>query len=73
MSPNRHKAIISSNAGMLLIESLGPEQISVKYSSKFRIFMQENALETVVWKMVAILSRPQYINALWPVTINPFV
>ena len=39
------------------------------------IFIQENAFENVVWKMVAILSRPQCVNCLvearpsWPVAI----
>ena len=26
------------------------------------MFMQENAFENVVWKMVAILSRPQWVT-----------
>ena len=26
------------------------------------ILIQENAFENVVWKMAAILSRPQYVN-----------
>ena len=26
------------------------------------VFIQDNAFENVVWKMVAILSRPDYIN-----------
>ena len=26
------------------------------------MFIQENAIENVVWKMSAILSRPQYVN-----------
>ena len=29
------------------------------------IFIQENALENVVWKMAAILSRPQCVNSLF--------
>ena len=28
------------------------------------IFIQENAFENVVWKMAAILSRPQWVNGL---------
>ena len=28
------------------------------------IFIQENAFENVVWKMAAILSRPQYVNSI---------
>ena len=30
------------------------------------IFIQENGFENVVWKMAAILSRPQCVNTLWP-------
>ena len=26
------------------------------------IFIQENAYENVIWKMAAILSRPQYVK-----------
>ena len=29
------------------------------------IFFQENAFENVVWKMAAILSRPQCVKAVW--------
>ena len=29
------------------------------------IFIQENAFEYIVWKMAAILSRPQYVNPLY--------
>ena len=28
------------------------------------MFIQENQFETVVWKMMAILSRPQYVKEL---------
>ena len=30
------------------------------------IFIQENQIEKVVWKMAAILSRPQCVNTQWP-------
>ena len=34
------------------------------------IFIQENAFDNVVWKMVAILSRPQCVN--WYLIITDF-
>ena len=34
------------------------------------IFIQENAFENVVWKMAAILSRPQCVN---PIQINEYM
>ena len=34
------------------------------------IFIQENAFENAVWKMVATLSRPQCVNSLWSNTIT---
>ena len=30
------------------------------------IFIQENTFETVVWKMAAVLSRPQCVNSFAP-------
>ena len=48
-SPGRRQAIIWTNAGILLIE----------FNQNSNIFIQENALEYVVWEMASILSRPQ--------------
>ena len=36
----------------------------MKSQSKFMHFVQENAFENVVWKMAAILSRPQHCLGL---------
>ena len=36
------------------------------YISQYLIFIQENAFENVVWKMAAILSRPQLIKKPYP-------
>ena len=47
LSPGRRQAIIWTNAGILLIDHS-------KQSS-------ENVFENVVWKMAAILSRPQCV------------
>ena len=47
LSPGRRQAIIWSNAGILLIG--------------IYIFIQQNTFENVVWKMAAILFRPQWV------------
>ena len=57
LSPGRHQAIIWTNAGILLIGPLG-----TNFNRNSYIFIQENPFETVVWKMAAILSRPQCVN-----------
>ena len=36
------------------------------FSRNSNIFIQENAFESVVCEKVAILSRPQWVNSLWP-------
>ena len=57
LSPGRRQAIIWNNAGILLIGPLG-----TNFSE-----MQWNAIENVVWKMEAILSRLQCVKAkIWP-------
>ena len=58
LSPGRRQAIIRTNAGLLWIGTLGL-QWNLKQNSY--IFIQENAFENVVWKMAAILSRPQCV------------
>ena len=57
LSPDRHQAIIWSNAGILLI---GPLGITMNFQLKFIYY----PLENVIWKMEAIMSRPQYVNSL---------
>ena len=37
------------------------------------IFIQENAYENVVWKMAAILSRPQCVNRLHELLPDVFI
>ena len=39
------------------------EQTSVKLMRNSNIFIQENAFESVVWEMAAILSRPHCVNS----------
>ena len=60
LSPGRCQAIIWTNAGILLIRCLGKNSVKFKWNPY--IFIQENAIENVVWKMAAILSRPQCVN-----------
>ena len=59
LSPGRRQAIIETNDGILLIGSLGRNfsEISIEIS------IQENAFESVVCEMAAILSRPQCDNS----------
>ena len=48
---------------MLEYCNLNPwEQTSVKYFRNLYTVIQENAFENVVWKMAAVLSRPQCVN-----------
>ena len=59
------QAIIRTNAGILLIGTLGTNVSEILKRNSY-IFIQENAFENVVWKMAAILSRPQCVKN-WPV------
>ena len=52
----RRQAIIWTNDGQLLIGPLG--------TNFSEILIQENAFESVVWEMAAILSRPRWVNLL---------
>ena len=54
LSPGRHQTIHWTNAGILWIRTL--------WSLNSYIFIQENALENVTWKMAAILSRSHCVN-----------
>ena len=55
--PSQCQAIIWTNTGILLIGALGKNLNHYQY-----IFIQGNAFESVIWKMAAILSRPQYVK-----------
>ena len=61
LSPGRRQAITWTNVGISLIEPLGTNfsEISIGNSN---IFIQENALESVVCEIASILSRPQWVN-----------
>ena len=50
--PGQRQAIIWINVGILLIQTIA------------YIFIQENAVENVICKMVAVSSQPQCVNQL---------
>ena len=57
LSPGRWQAIIWTNAAILLIGSLG-----TNFPEISNIFILENAIESVVCEMAAILPRPQCVK-----------
>ena len=59
LSPNRRQANIWTNVEILLI---GPSGTIFSENRNSYIFNHENAFEIVVWKIVAMLSRHQYVN-----------
>ena len=64
LSCDQRQAMIWTNAGILLIGPLGTN-VSESLIAIYTLFIQENAFENV-WKMAAILSRPQYVKSLRP-------
>ena len=66
--PGQRQAIIWTNAGLLLI---GPSETNFSeiLIKIHHIFIQENAFENGVWKMVAILSQPQGVK-IWKLRIT---
>ena len=71
LSPNRRQAIIWTHAGILLIEPLGTNfnEILIEIDT---FFFQENAFEIFVWKMSAILSRPQCVKFHTSVSMDQY-
>ena len=61
LSPGRRQAIIWTNAGILLIGHLGTN-FSVKLIEIETFSLKKNTFENIVWKMAAILSRPQCVK-----------
>ena len=59
LAPGRRQAIIGTNAGILLIGSFNRDKRQWNFNQNSCIFIQENALEKVVCKRMAILPRPQ--------------
>ena len=62
LSPGRRQAIIRTSAEILLIWTLW-NIFQWNLHSNSHIFIQEDAFEHVVWKMAAILSRPQCVKS----------
>ena len=60
LSPGRHQAIVWTNAGILLIWPLGTNFREMLIEIHKFSFLNE--FEYVIWKMAAILSRPQCDN-----------
>ena len=61
LSPGRRQAIIWTNAGILLIGTLGTNLSEIFIENSY-IFIKENPFENVVWKMAAILSWLQCVK-----------
>ena len=59
LAPSRRQAIIWTNAGIVLIQW--------NFNHNLYIFIEEYALKTVVWEIVAILSQPQCYWPLWEI------
>ena len=60
LTPGRRKAIICTNAGILLIRTLGTNFSEILI--EIHTFSLKNAFEYVVREMAAIFSRPQCFN-----------
>ena len=63
LSPGRRQAIIWINARILLIGPLGTNFTEIAFAIQ-TFLVKKNAFENVVWKMAAILSRPQFVKAM---------
>ena len=59
LAPGRHQPIIWTNAGMLLRNKL-----HWNFNRNSNIFIQENALEDVVYEMASNLSWPQCVKSV---------
>ena len=62
LSPDRHQAIIWTNAGILLIE----HKIQWNLNWNSYIFIHENAFKIVICQKSVILSQPQCVNTPAP-------
>ena len=63
LSPERHQAIIWTNAGLLLIGPLRTNFSEILIGIQTSL-IQENVLENVVREIASILSRPQCVKAV---------
>ena len=62
-SPGWHQAINWTNAGILLIKPLGTNFNEILIKIRAFSFYKVHTFENVVWKMAAILSRPQCVKS----------
>ena len=62
LSPGRRQTIIWTNAGMLLVKCTLRNKLKWNLYRNSYIYIQENALENVVCKMVTVLPRPQCVK-----------
>ena len=63
LSPGRCQALIPTNAGIPLIEPLATNFNEILIEMHIFSF-KENPLQNVVWKLAAILSRPQCVKVV---------
>ena len=61
LSPGRRQAIIWTNAGILLIGTLGTNSSEI-FSEIHRVSFKKMHIENLVCKMAAILCQPQCVN-----------
>ena len=61
LSPGRRQPVIWTNDVILLIGPLATNFSEILYQNS-KLFVQENAFESVVCDMAAILSRPQCVK-----------
>ena len=62
LSPDRRQTIIRTNAGILLIRTVGTNFSEIL--SEIHTFLLKIASENVVYEMAAILSGPQCIKSI---------
>ena len=62
LSPGGRQAIIWSNAGILLILPLETNSSEILIQIH-KFSFKKNVFENIVWKVAAILSRPQCVNS----------
>ena len=70
LAPGWCQTIIRTNAGILLIGPLG-KKIQWNFNRNLYIFNKEDTFENVVWKLAAILSRPQCVKPTSIVAAGP--
>ena len=61
-SPDRHQSMIWTTTGILLIGPSGTNKLKWTLNRNSWIFIRENTIENVVWKIMAILSRHQCVK-----------